>query len=97
MKKKEINCEHEGCEVIFRTKKQLIYHHYKFSEECHNDTINLLKMISNAKKILLKKEKSGANQDNNSFEKYSLLYKETMNNISLNEYMDVIAGLNFED
>ena len=97
LKKKEINCEHKGCEAIFRTKKQLIYHHYKFSEECHNDTINLLKMISNAKKILLKKEKNGANQDYNSFEKYSLLYKETMNNISLNEYMDVIAGLNFED
>lgn len=92
-KTKEIICEHEGCEGKFKTKKQAVFHHYKMSIECHNDTINLLKMISEIKKILLKDEE----KKENIFCKYSSLYEETMKKVSLNEHIDTITGFDFRD
>ena len=94
----KINCSHKGCESIFKTQKQLVFHHYKMSIECHYDTISLLKMISSVKKILLKqtKKNNGINK-NNIVEKYSLLYKETIKNIPFEEYIETIVGFNFED
>ena len=52
-------------------------------------------MISSIKELLLKHEKKGKNIKN--IEKFSLLYKETMKNISLDEHIETIAGFNFED
>ena len=90
-----IQCGHEGCEGIFKTKKQLVYHHFKMNLECHNDTINLLKMIFLTKKILL--TKVDEEERRKILEKYSELYKETMKNISLDEYIETLVGCNFED
>jgi len=94
----KINCSHKGCESIFKTKRQLAFHHYKMSIECHHDTISILKMISSIKKLLLKQaKKNNENNENNIWKKYSLLYKETMNNISFEEYIETIVGFNLED
>ena len=94
----KIDCSHHGCESIFKTKKQLAFHHYKMSIECHYDTITLLKMIYSVKKLLLKHVKKNNEINNNNIcEKYSLLYKETMNTIPFEEYIETIAGFNLED
>ena len=94
----KINCPHKGCESNFKTQKQMVFHHYKMSIECHNDTISLLKMISSVKKILLKQaKKNNEINENNILEKYSLLYKEAMKNIPFEEYIETIVGFNFED
>ena len=101
-KKKQFNgsnqiklCGHEGCEGIFKTKKQLIYHHYKMNIECHNDTIYLLKMMSHVKNILLKHYNILKKDDK--IINISNLYKETMKNISLDEHIETLVGFNFED
>ena len=88
--KKKLICNHIGCEGTFKTKKQLIYHHYKMNPQCHNDTVSILKMIYNIK-ILLKK--------NNSFKNKQLgeLYKETMKKVSLDEHIETLVGYNIED
>ena len=91
----KFNCYHSGCDGKFKTKKQLVFHHFKMSVECHNDTISLLKMISLVKKLLLRQKEKEKNNKN--FEKYSLLYKETMKNIPLVEHIDTIVGFNLED
>ena len=94
----KINCSGKGCESIFKTKKQLAFHHYKMSIECHYDTISLLKLIASVKKLLLKQTKNTKKINvNNIWEKYSLLYKETMNNMPLEEYIETIVGFNLED
>ena len=94
----KIDCSHHGCESIFKTKKQLAFHHYKMSIECHYDTITLLKMIYSVKKLLLKHVKKNNEINNNNIcEKYSLLYKETMDTIPFEEYIETIAGFNLED
>jgi len=89
--KNKIVCSHPGCEGIFKTKKQLIYHHYKMNPQCQNDTITILKMIYDIKNILIK----------NDFEKNKIkfgeLYKETMKKISLDEHIETLVGYNFED
>lgn len=89
----DVLCEHEGCEGRFKTKKQAVFHHYKMNVECYNDTINLLKMISETKKLLLKDEE----KREDIFCKYSTLYEETMKQISLNEHIDTITGFEFKD
>ena len=89
--KKKLICNHIGCEGTFRTKKQLIYHHYKMNPQCHNDTILILKMIYNIK-ILLKRN----NLEKNKI-KFDELYKETMKKISLDEHIETLVGYNFED
>ena len=101
-KKKQFNginqtklCGHEGCEGIFKTKKQLLYHHYKMNIECHNDTIYLLKMMCHVKNILLKN--SNILKKDDIIINISNLYKETMKNISLDEHIETLVGFNFED
>ena len=94
---KKIKCGHEGCDAIFKTKKQLVYHHYKMSIECHNDTINFLKMIYSTKKLMIEIAKDDKKEKEKIIEKFSGLYKDTMKKISLEEHIDSLIGFNFED
>ena len=89
--KKKLACNHNGCESIFKTKKQLIFHHYKMNPQCHNDTISILKMIYYIK-LLLKKNNLEKNK-----KKFGELYKETMKKVSLDEHIETLVGYNFED
>ena len=93
--KAKIICGHKGCEGVFKTKKQLIYHHYKMSAECHNDTITFLKMIYLVKALLLKSLDNNISKD--IIEKYSELYKQTMKEISLDEHIETLVGYNLDD
>ena len=89
--KKKLTCSHHGCEGTFKTKKQLLYHHYKMNPQCQNDTIAILKMIYNIK-ILLKNNNLEKNK-----KKFGELYKQTMKNVSLDEHIETLVGYNFED
>ena len=81
LKKKENNqtiyCCHSGCTNSFKTKRQVIFHHYKMSPECQEDTICFLRAIFKIKKIFLKNIGENANL----FEKYSKLYENSMKEI----------------
>ena len=92
-KKKEetIHCNHSGCDIVFKTKKQAIFHHFKMSQECQEDSINLIKLILETKKIALKNIKK------NNFEIFSKLYENTMKDISLTDYINTITGLSLKD
>lgn len=92
-KNEKIYCNHLGCDIIFKTKKQKLFHHFKMSPECQEDTISLLKMILEIKKILLKDIK----KNENIFEKYSKLYENAMKDISLTDYINIITGTNIMD
>ena len=89
--KKKLICGHQGCKGKFKTKKQLVFHHYKMNPQCQNDTISLLKMINDVK-IMLKKIDKEKNQN-----KFGELYHETMKNVSLDEHIETLVGYNFED
>ena len=89
--KRKLKCNHDGCEGTFKTKKQLIFHHYKMNPQCQNDTITILKMIYYTKNLL---KKNNLEKNKKKFEE---LYKETMKNISLDEHIETIVGYNFED
>ena len=89
----KIKCGHEGCEGVFKTKKQLVYHHYKMNVECHNDTISFLKMINSTKILLFK----NCEKKDEISKKYGELYKEAMKTISLVEHIETIVGANLED
>ena len=59
--------------------------------QCHNDTVLILKMINIAKTILKK------NNFEKNKERFSELYKETMEKVSLDEHIETLVGYNFED
>ena len=86
-------CKHSGCDILFKTKKQAIFHHFKMSPKCQDDTISLLKMIFETKKIALKIME----KNNNNYEEISKLYENTMKDISLIDYMNIITGLKIRD
>lgn len=87
-----LKCEH--CNIEIKTKKMKTFHHLKKSKECFDDTIHLLKMIFELKKIILK----NANNFNNDYiNNISKLYKESLINISLCEYLDISSEFNDDD
>ena len=86
-------CKHSGCDILFKTKKQAIFHHFKMSPKCQDDTISLLKMIFETKKIALKIME----KNNNNYEEISKLYENTMKDISLIDYINIITGLKIRD
>ena len=90
---KKYSCEHRGCESCFDTKKLSIFHHFKMSPECQEDSIYLLKLIFETKKLLLK----NIEKNEISFDKFSSLYEETMKGISLDEYTTICAGFKIKD
>ena len=90
---KKYSCEHIGCECSFGTKKLGIFHHFKMSPECQEDSIYLLKLIFETKKLLLK----NIEKKEKIFGKFSSLYEEAMRSISLDEYVKTYDGLKFQD
>jgi len=95
-KEKKYKCVHPGCDLTYKTKKQLISHHCKMDIECQRDTILWLKLIAYAKKIILNKIKKNILKKDNLksiIEKYENIIK----NIGLKEYAQMICGSNFQD
>lgn len=95
-KEKKYKCVHPGCDLTYKTKKQLISHHCKMDIECQRDTILWLKLIAFAKKIILNKIKKNILKKDNLI---SLIqkYENIIKKIGLKEYAQMICGSNFQD
>ena len=91
---KKYHCRHPGCNLRFKTKKLLIYHHLKMMPECKDDTIFLLKMINKTKKMVIKNIEG---RKDSSYDKFSSLYENTMKEISLIEHIKLYTGYKFKD
>ena len=92
--RKKYQCKHLGCNLRFKTKKLLVYHHLKMMPECKDDTIRLLKMINKTKKILIKIIEG---RNDSSYDKFSSLYEKAMKEISLIEHIKLYTGYKFKD
>lgn len=90
---KKFKCVHPYCEYSYKTLKQLQNHHYKMTSECQLDSVYILKLIKNTKTILINIIKD----DNNKKEYFSEIYQKNINKITLNNYLEYIAGIHFDD
>lgn len=90
---RKYKCGHLTCDLTYKTKKQKVAHHAKMDLECQKDTINHLKLISELKNmilhLLMKKKKI---KNDKTFQKLNQKFKQTMNDISLSEYAEMICG-----
>ena len=86
-------CSHPKCEYSFQTKKQLKNHHFKSTKECQLDSVNIIKLISNTKKILRNIIKNNKAKK----EKFEKIYDYFINKISLKSYFEYISGSHFND
>ncbi|MCQ2816979.1 MAG: hypothetical protein MJ252_06915 [archaeon] len=86
-------CEHNGCELIYKTRKQLIAHHYKKNIECQKDSIQILNLIAKAKeKINQLIADKKISEDNEELKKLEQKYQEKINKFSNNDYSLLICG-----
>ena len=92
-KEKKYGCKHFGCDITFKTEKLSTFHHLKMSPECQDDSIYLLKLIYETKKLLLKIIKG----KRKSLDRFSSLYENTMKEISLVEHIKIYTGLHFNE
>ena len=90
---KKYKCVHTNCEYSYKTKKQLLNHHYKMIPECQLDSVQILKFIYKTKLILINLIKD--NKSKRTF--FTKLYEENINNISLTNYIEFITGSHFDD
>ena len=88
-KGKDFCCEHNSCSVCYKTKKQKISHHNKMTPECKSDTISLLRLIRDIKKIIFDHSLKYP-------EELKKKYEDTMKEVSLEEHVQIITGYNFD-
>jgi hypothetical protein len=85
-------CEHNNCEQTFKTLKQKLNHHKKMEPKCRSDTINLIKSISELKKIILYlKTKNSVKVPISLIKKY----EKILSSIPHREYAQLLSGLTF--
>ena len=95
-KEKKYKCKHPKCELCYKTKKQLVSHHGKMDIECQRDTVCILKLISNAKKLILNLNNNNK-LSNQSFNHVIEKYENLIKNVSITDYAQMICGNKFKD
>lgn len=90
-------CQHPNCDFYSLTKKQKMFHHNKMNNECKNDTINILKLIKEAKEIIgANSGKSHlSNKQKKAIKSIKDRYESVIKCLSLNDYAQFITGLEF--
>ena len=91
--KENFICNHNNCDINFKTQKLKSFHHIKMSPKCLEDSISFLKLIYQTKLLLLK----NIEKDKKYYGKFSYLYENTMKDISLKEYINIYAGFKIKD
>ena len=81
-------CEHPGCRKSFRTMKLKLNRHDNSNCNCKKDTIALIYMIKNVKKII----KNGKKINNARINRLKKLYKKCIFNLPHKDYAINIAG-----
>jgi len=90
-KKYKYKCEHPGCNRTFRTLKLKLKKHDLSDCKCKMDTITLLYMINNVKKLF----KKGNGKSNARLNHLKKLYKKCIFSLPHKEYSINIVGNNF--
>ena len=90
-KKYKYKCEHPGCNKTFKTMKLKLNRHDLSNGDCKMDTIALLYMINDIKKLL----KKGKGKFNTRINRLKRLYKKCIFSLPHKEYAINIVGNNF--
>ena len=90
-KKYKYKCEHPGCNKTFKTMKLKLNRHDLSNGDCKMDTIALLYMINDTKKLL----KKGKGKFNTRINRLKRLYKKCIFSLPHKEYAINIVGNNF--
>jgi hypothetical protein len=90
VKKYKYKCEHPGCKKTFKTLKLKLNRHDLSELECKKDTITLLYMINNVKKLLRVKKRKNITRIN----RLKKHYKKCIINLAHKDYAINIAGSN---
>ena len=87
-KKYKYKCEHSGCTKTFRTLKLKLNRHDLSDINCKKDTITLLYMVNNVKKLLKREKRKNSTRIN----RLQKLYKKCIYSLPHKDYAINIAG-----
>ena len=88
IKKYKYKCEHSGCTKTFRTFKLKLNRHDLSESNCKKDTITLLYMVNNVKKLLKREKRKNSTRIN----RLQKLYKKCIYCLPHKDYAINIAG-----
>jgi hypothetical protein len=88
IKKYKYKCEHSGCTKTFRTLKLKLNRHDLSDINCKKDTITLLYMVNNVKKLLKREKRKNSTRIN----RLQKLYKKCIYSLPHKDYAINIAG-----
>ena len=88
IKKYKYKCEHSGCIKTFRTLKLKLNRHDLSDINCKKDTITLLYMVNNVKKLLKREKRKNSTRIN----RLQKLYKKCIYSLPHKDYAINIAG-----
>jgi hypothetical protein len=88
IKKYKYKCEHSGCTKTFRTLKLKLNRHDLSDINCKKDTITLLYMVNNVKKLLKREKRKNSTRIN----RLQKLYKKCIYSLPHRDYAINIAG-----
>jgi len=87
-KKYKYKCEHSGCTKTFRTLKLKLNRHDLSDIDCKKDTITLLYLVNNVKKLLKREKRKNSTRIN----RLQKLYKKCIYSLPHKDYAINIAG-----
>jgi len=102
LKSLPFSCDHIGCNLKFKTKKQKLIHHHNLEPECKNEKHSIIKVLNNFKKCL----HSVVNNFNIDKQKLATLseyvelkssYDKLENTLADPDYFFITVGENFDD
>ena len=88
IKKYKYKCEHSGCTKTFRTLKLKLNRHDLSDINCKKDTITLLYMVNNVKKLLKREKRKNSTRIN----RLQKLYEKCIYSLPHKDYAINIAG-----
>ena len=88
IKKYKYKCEHSGCTKTFRTLQLKLNRHDLSDINCKKDTITLLYMVNNVKKLLKREKRKNSTRIN----RLQKLYKKCIYSLPHKDYAINIAG-----
>lgn len=89
------NCEHEGCDLVFKTKGRKLMHHNKQEVECKGEKNATIKLIAQYKRLILRA--LSVQGDNTELESLKKQYESTVECLHDDEYLTKICGQTFDE
>lgn len=93
-----LHCAHSGCTSNFRSNGRKLIHHNQHEPECKAERINIIKLVGEYKRLLLKViKKQGKHINTNPYNLLEKQYEDLASSLNEDDYFSKVCGGKFYD